>query len=73
MVWKCFPLNLHNWSNSWKWKEDMVNSPCTGKCELDFFDICRKCQRTKDEISRWYVMTDEEKTAVLERLLNDTP
>lgn len=23
MVWKCFPLNLHNWSNSWKWKEEM--------------------------------------------------
>lgn len=23
MVWKCFPLNLYNWNNSWKWKEDM--------------------------------------------------
>lgn len=49
----------------------MVNSPCLGKCELDFFDLCRTCQRTKDEISRWYVMTDEEKTAVLERIKNE--
>ena len=23
MVWQCFPLNLYNWNNSWKWKEDM--------------------------------------------------
>ena len=23
MVWKCPPLNLFNWSNLWKWKEDM--------------------------------------------------
>lgn len=72
MVWKCFPLNLHNWSNSWKWKEDMVNSPCTGKCRYDeSYKNCADCGRTKDEISRWYVMTDDEKLAVLERLLNE--
>ena len=23
MVWKCPPLNLFNWSNFWKWKDDM--------------------------------------------------
>jgi hypothetical protein len=23
MVWKCPPLNLFNWSDFWKWKEDM--------------------------------------------------
>ena len=23
MVWKCPPLNLFNWSNLWKWKNDM--------------------------------------------------
>lgn len=49
----------------------MVKSPCIGKCELDFFDLCRSCQRTKDEISRWYVMTDDQKLAVLERLMNE--
>jgi FkbM family methyltransferase len=24
MVWKCPPLHLPNWSNSWKWKEQMT-------------------------------------------------
>lgn len=50
----------------------MVKSPCIGKCELDFFDLCRSCQRTKDEISRWYVMTDDEKLTVLKRLQGDS-
>lgn len=22
MIWKCPPLNLFNWSNLWKWKEE---------------------------------------------------
>jgi predicted Fe-S protein YdhL (DUF1289 family) len=72
MVWKCFPLNLHNWSNAWKWKEDMVKSPCVGKCNYDSsLEQCSDCGRTKDEISRWYVMTDDEKLEVLERLMKD--
>ena len=24
MMWKCPPLNLFNWSNYWKWKNDMI-------------------------------------------------
>lgn len=51
----------------------MVKSPCIGKCTYDItIEQCNDCGRTKDEISRWYVMTDDEKLAVLERLLNDT-
>lgn len=23
MIWRCPPLNLFNWSNYWKWKNDM--------------------------------------------------
>lgn len=23
MVWKCPPLHLPNWSNNWKWKQEM--------------------------------------------------
>ena len=23
MAWRCPPLNLFNWSNYWKWKNDM--------------------------------------------------
>jgi hypothetical protein len=27
MIWKCPPLNLFNWSNYWKWKDDMRTKP----------------------------------------------
>jgi predicted Fe-S protein YdhL (DUF1289 family) len=48
----------------------MVESPCVGICEYDReLEMCTSCMRTKDEISRWSVMTDEEKLQVLERLL----
>lgn len=72
MVWKCPPLHLPNWNNLWKWKENMVKSPCIGKCTYDITIMeCNDCGRTKDEISRWYVMTDDEKLEVLERLMKD--
>ena len=49
----------------------MVKSPCIGKCNYDpQLEHCKDCQRTKQEISTWYVMTDDEKLGVLERLLN---
>jgi len=72
MVWKCPPLNLFNWSNLWKWKTDMVNSPCIGRCTYDItIQKCNDCGRTKEEISSWSTMTDEDKLAVLERLLKE--
>jgi predicted Fe-S protein YdhL (DUF1289 family) len=50
----------------------MVKSPCIGKCTYDItINECNDCGRTKDEISRWYVMTDDEKLEVLERLMKD--
>ena len=50
----------------------MVKSPCIGKCTYDItIQECNDCGRTKDEISRWYVMTDDEKLEVLERLIKN--
>lgn len=50
----------------------MVKSPCIGKCTFDItIQKCYDCQRTKEEISTWYVMTDDEKLGVLERLINE--
>ena len=50
----------------------MVKSPCIGKCTYDTtIKECNDCGRTKDEISRWYVMTDDEKLEVLERLIKN--
>ena len=45
-----------------------VKSPCNGTCTLDFFDICRGCQRTREEISRWYVMPNSEKQQIIDRI-----
>ena len=50
----------------------MVKSPCIGKCTYDItIQKCNDCKRTKEEISAWYVMTDDEKLEVLERILKD--
>jgi len=45
-----------------------VASPCTGICSLDFFDICRGCQRTKDEITDWSGLSNSKKQQVINRL-----
>jgi len=50
----------------------MVKSPCVGKCNYNpALEVCNDCSRTKEEISKWYVMTDDEKLDVLERLLKE--
>jgi predicted Fe-S protein YdhL (DUF1289 family) len=41
-----------------------VKSPCNGICTLDAQDVCRGCKRTREEISRWYVMSNDEKLEV---------
>ena len=46
---------------------EMVKSPCNGICTLDITDTCRGCQRTREEISKWYVMSNQEKLAILNR------
>ena len=72
MAWKCPPLHLPNWNNLWKWKIDMVKSPCIGKCTYDItIQKCNDCGRTKEQISKWYIMTDDEKLEVLEQLLKE--
>ena len=45
-----------------------VRSPCNGICTLDVQAVCKGCKRTREEISRWYVMSNAEKNAVLRRL-----
>lgn len=72
MAWKCPPLHLTNWNHFWKWRTYMVKSPCIGKCTYDItIQQCNDCNRTKEEISTWYVMTDEQKLQVLERIMKD--
>jgi predicted Fe-S protein YdhL (DUF1289 family) len=45
-----------------------VKSPCNGICTLNNEDVCKGCKRTRAQISRWYVMSDAEKLAVIKSL-----
>ena len=45
-----------------------VKSPCNGICTLDAQDVCRGCKRTRAQISRWYVMPNNEKRDVIKSL-----
>ena len=46
-----------------------VASPCVSVCVMnDATGLCRGCYRTLDEIARWSVMSDREKTAVVAQL-----
>jgi predicted Fe-S protein YdhL (DUF1289 family) len=45
-----------------------VASPCVGICTLDFMDICRGCQRTRDEIASWMSLSNGERQQIVDRL-----
>lgn len=46
----------------------VVKSPCNGICALDDQDVCRGCKRTRAQISKWYVMSNDEKREVISKL-----
>ena len=48
----------------------MIASPCQHICILEDGE-CIGCHRTKEEISKWRSMTDEEKQEVLNRIKKD--
>ena len=49
-----------------------VTSPCVSDCTIDpRTNTCRGCYRTLDEISKWSIMTNEEKQKVLDRIFGD--
>ncbi|MBL0169637.1 MAG: DUF1289 domain-containing protein [Gemmatimonadaceae bacterium] len=43
-------------------------SPCIKVCQVDLDDRCRGCGRTLDEISRWSMMSIDERIAVNRRV-----
>jgi len=45
-----------------------VKSPCNGVCRLNIFDVCKGCKRTRAQISKWYVMSNDEKREVIKNL-----
>lgn len=44
-----------------------VPSPCVRLCTLDEHDVCVGCGRTIDDITAWSKMSDEDKTACVQR------
>ncbi|MCA0361442.1 MAG: DUF1289 domain-containing protein [Armatimonadetes bacterium] len=45
-----------------------VASPCVRICRLDSVDRCEGCLRTLQEIMAWPNLTNEQKSAVLEKV-----
>jgi predicted Fe-S protein YdhL (DUF1289 family) len=46
-----------------------VKSPCNGVCTLDNQDVCRGCKRTRAQISKWYVMSNDEKLKIIKMII----
>jgi len=42
-------------------------SPCISVCVLDDDDICMGCYRSSDEITDWFMASDEQKREVLRK------
>jgi len=56
------------------WKRDEVQSPCVNICVIHpEARLCTGCYRSMDEISRWSVMGDSERAAVLAELEGRKP
>ena len=43
-------------------------SPCISVCALDENDICMGCYRSAEEITDWFMASDEEKIRILQRV-----
>ena len=43
-------------------------SPCISVCALDENDVCMGCYRSAEEITDWFMASDEEKYRILERV-----
>ncbi len=46
---------------------DAPKSPCISVCVLDDEDICQGCYRSAQEITDWFMASNEEKRAILVR------
>jgi len=42
-------------------------SPCISVCYLDESDVCSGCYRTANEITDWFMASDDEKRAIIQR------
>ena len=43
----------------------MIDTPCIGICQLNKADVCVGCFRTRNEISLWMGMSDEQRQHII--------
>ncbi len=48
--------------------EQEIRSPCISVCVLDENDICMGCFRSADEVTEWFMASNEQKRAIMERV-----
>jgi len=46
-----------------------ILTPCMGICSLDEQGFCEGCFRTGDEIAQWSLMSDNERTRLMDEVL----
>lgn len=46
---------------------DQPASPCVSICALDDDEICSGCYRTADEITDWFMASNDEKREIIAR------
>jgi len=46
-----------------------ILTPCMGICSLDEKGFCEGCFRTGDEIAQWSLMSDNERTRLMDEVL----
>jgi predicted Fe-S protein YdhL (DUF1289 family) len=48
-----------------------VISPCIGICDVDLrTQVCKGCHRTLQEIAEWTTKSDDERQAIMERVVH---
>lgn len=45
-----------------------IRSPCISVCVLDGDDICQGCFRSAEEVTDWFMASDEQKREIMQRV-----
>jgi predicted Fe-S protein YdhL (DUF1289 family) len=48
--------------------EEEIRSPCISVCVLDENDICMGCFRSAQEVTDWFMASEDEKRDILRRV-----
>ena len=48
-------------------RNDQPASPCVSICALGEDEVCAGCYRTADEITDWFLASNDEKREIIER------